>query len=50
MGWRVGDAIHFSSGGTVREGTIVEVRPNGHVKVDSWPVVIPPAWIVEDRP
>lgn len=46
----VGDVIRWSSGGSVHAGTITEVREYRHVKVDSWPVVIPPTWILDDEP
>jgi len=44
----VGEVIQYSSGGTVHTGRITEVLDYGHVKVDSSPMVIPPAWILDD--
>ena len=45
---QVGDIILYSSGGTVHTGQITEVHEHGHVKVDSSPIRIPPAWILDD--
>jgi hypothetical protein len=45
---QVGDIIRYSSGGTVHTGRIIEVADYGHVKVDTSPLMIPPAWILDD--
>jgi hypothetical protein len=47
---RVGERIRWSSGGSIHEGLIVEVRDYGHVLADTWPTAIPPAWILDDEP
>jgi hypothetical protein len=42
-----GDMIRWSSGGSAHAGRITEVLAHGHVKVDTSPTVIPPAWILD---
>lgn len=42
----VGDVIQYSSGGSVHEGTIIELGRYSHVRVDSTPITIPPGWII----
>ncbi len=47
---KVGETIRYSSGGSVHTGRIIRLGRYGHVRVDTSPMMVPPAWILDDEP